>query len=138
VSPRSAAEYGVATNGAALHEAPASVDVAAGHIPLDRVLAELGTGVYASNLWYLNFSDRNACRATGMTRFATFWVERGVIQAPLEVMRFDETIYRLLGERLVGLTAERELILDPGSYGQRSTDSARLPGVLVDDLTLTL
>jgi hypothetical protein len=64
-----------------------------------------------------------------MTRFATFWVQHGVIQAPVEVMRFDETIYRLLGDNLVGLTAEREMILDPGSYFQRSTDSARLPGV---------
>ena len=39
---------------------------------------------------------------------------------------------------IVGLTAEREMILDPGTYFQRSTDSARLPGVLVDDFTLTL
>jgi predicted Zn-dependent protease len=91
-----------------------------------------------SNLWYLNFSDRTACRATGMTRFATFWVEHGVIQSPVEVMRFDETIYRMLGENLVGMTAERELILDPGTYFQRSTDSARLPGALVEDFSLTL
>jgi hypothetical protein len=33
------------------------------------------------------------------------------------------------GISLAGLTAEREMILDPGSYFQRSTDSARLPGV---------
>ena len=138
VSPRSAAEYGVETNGASAGEAPASIEVGGGSIPTDRVLGELGTGLYVSNLWYLNFSDRSACRATGMTRFATFWVEHGQIQAPVEVMRFDETIYRMLGENLAGLTAERELILDPGSYFQRSTDSARLPGVLVDDFTLTL
>ena len=102
------------------------------------VLAALGTGIYVGNLWYLNFSDRTACRMTGMTRFGTFWVEGGVIQAPLDVMRFDETVYRLLGENLIALTAEREFILDPGSYFHRSTDSARLPGVLVDDFTLTL
>ncbi len=53
-------------------------------------------------------------------------------------MRFDETVYRMLGENLVGLTAEREMILDPSTYSQRSTDSARLPGALVDDFTLTL
>jgi predicted Zn-dependent protease len=138
VSPRSAAEYGIATNGAGSNEAPASIDFAGGSIAADAVLRELHTGLYVSNLWYLNFSDRSACRATGMTRFATFWVEQGVIQAPVEVMRFDETIYRMLGENLAGLTAERELILDPGSYFQRSTDSARLPGVLVDDFSLTL
>jgi predicted Zn-dependent protease len=138
ISPRSAAEYGVVTNGASSAEAPSAVEINAGGLPSARVLAALGTGIYVSNLWYLNFSDRSACRATGMTRFATFWVESGVIQSPLAVMRFDETIYRMLGENLIGLTAERELILDPGSYFQRSTDSARLPGVLVDDFTLTL
>jgi predicted Zn-dependent protease len=138
VSPRSAAEYGVATNGASNSEAPASIAVGAGCIGADAVLRELHRGLYVSNLWYLNFSDRTACRTTGMTRFATFWVERGVIQAPVEVMRFDETIYRMLGDNLIGLTAERELILDPGSYFQRSTDSAHLPGALIDDFTLTL
>jgi predicted Zn-dependent protease len=138
VSPRSALEYGVETNGAGAGEAPSSLEMAAGALPSDRVLAELGTGIYVGNLWYLNFSDRAACRTTGMTRFGTFWVERGVIQAPLEVMRFDETVYRMLGENLIGITAEREFILDPGTYFRRSTDSARLPGVLVDDFTLTL
>jgi len=138
VSPRSAAEYGVTTNGASGNEAPASIELDPGHIPVDRALAELHTGLYVSNLWYLNFSDRSACRTTGMTRFATFWVENGRIHSPVEVMRFDETIYRMLGENLVGLTAERDFILDPGSYFQRSTDSARLPGALIDDFTLTL
>jgi predicted Zn-dependent protease len=138
VSPRSSLEYGVPTNGASPGEAPLSVDVAAGDLPTADVLRELGTGVYVGNLWYLNFSDRNACRTTGMTRFATFWVEGGEIQAPLNVMRFDETIYRLLGENLIGLTSERETILDSGTYGRRSTDSARLPGALVEDFTFTL
>ncbi|MEO8605592.1 MAG: metallopeptidase TldD-related protein [bacterium] len=138
VSPRSAVEYGVPTNGAAGGEAPASIDMAGGQLRLDRILAELGTGIYVSNLWYMNFSDRAACRTTGMTRFATFWVENGAIAAPLDVMRFDETVYRMLGDNLVGLTAERDFMLDAGTYFQRSTDSARLPGALIDDFTLTL
>lgn len=138
VSPRSAAEYGVPTNGAAANEAPGSIELAPGTLPQDQVLRELRTGLYIGNLWYLNFSDRTACRTTGMTRFATFWVEQGVIQHPVAVMRFDETIYRMLGDNLVALTAERDFILDPGSYFQRSTDSARLPGALVEDFTLTL
>ena len=73
-----------------------------------------------------------------MTRFATFLVEGGEIQAPLNVMRFDETIYRILGQNLVGLTAEREMILDPATYFARSTDSGRVPGALVEDFTFTL
>lgn len=138
VSPRSAREYGAATNGASDTEAPHSIDMGMGKIPSADVLRELGTGIYISNLWYLNFSDRSACRITGMTRFATLWVENGAIQAPVDPMRFDETIYNMLGENLIGLTAERETILDPSTYSQRSADSARLPGALVEDLIFTL
>ncbi|MGH8067091.1 MAG: TldD/PmbA family protein, partial [Candidatus Entotheonellia bacterium] len=80
----------------------------------------------------------SACRMTGMTRFATFWVEGGVIQAPLSVMRFDESIYRMFGDHLLGLTAERDFILDASTYHERSTGSSRLPGALVEDFTFTL
>ena len=73
-----------------------------------------------------------------MTRFATFWVDGGEIQAPLNVMRFDETVYRILGENLMSLTQEREFILDPGTYHGRSTSSGRVPGALVEDFAFTL
>ncbi|MEE2828956.1 MAG: metallopeptidase TldD-related protein [Myxococcota bacterium] len=138
VSPRSAKEYSVPTNGAGPHEMPDSLELAGGETEMDSVLSELDTGIWINNLWYLNYSDRPACRMTGMTRFATFWVEKGEIVAPLEVMRFDDTVYRLMGEGLVGLTRQQELVMDAGTYGGRSTSSTRLPGALVDDLVLTL
>ena len=138
VSPRSAREYGVATNGANSGETPESLDLAAGTLPEADVLAALHTGLYIGNLWYLNFSDRSACRLTGMTRFASFWVEDGRIRAPLNVMRFDDTAYRILGDNLEALTRERDLIPDSDTYGARSTLSTRTPGALVRDLALTL
>jgi predicted Zn-dependent protease len=138
ISPRSAREFGVETNGASASEAPESLEVAAGSLPTTSVLSELHTGLWIGNVWYLNWSDRSACRTTGMTRFATFWVEDGRIQAPVNVMRFDETTYRVLGDKLVDLTAERDWILDADTYSARSTRSAQLPGALVDDFTLTL
>jgi len=138
VSPRASAEYGVATNGANESEQPQSLDMAGGALPRAEILRELGTGVYLSNLWYLNYSDRNNGRLTGLTRFASMWVEGGEIVAPLNVMRFDDTIYRMLGSELLGLTSEREMILDTGTYGRRSVDSMRLPGALVGDFRLTL
>jgi predicted Zn-dependent protease len=137
-SPRSAREYGVPANGASEGESPVSLDMAAGTLARADVLRELGTGLYINNLWYLNYSDRPACRITGMTRFATFWVEGGRIVAPVQVMRFDETIYRVLGDNLVGLTRERDFMLDPMTYGGRSTGSYRVPGALVDGFTITL
>ena len=138
VSPRSAKEYSAPTNAAAAHEMPESLDMAAGDIPADEVLKRLDTGVYVNTLWYLNFSDRPACRITGLTRFATFWVAGGEIVAPLNVMRFDDTVYRLLGEKLVGLTDRRDFIVSTSTYGGRSTESVRLPGALVEDFALTL
>lgn len=138
VSPRSAAEFGVAPNGADGSESPAALDMAAGTLPSADALRTLGTGVYIGNLWYLNYSDRNACRLTGMTRFATFWVENGEIAAPLNVMRFDDTVYRMLGDNLVGLTAERDLLMSTDTYEARSTRSMRLPGAIIDDFRMTL
>ncbi len=137
-SPRSAKEYGVPTNGASNWEMPESIDMAPGQTPQADVLKTLDTGLYINNVWYLNYSDRPNCRMTGMTRFATFWVENGQIAAPVNVMRFDETIYRLLGEHLIDLTRERDFILDPETYDGRSTASGRLPGALVDSIRFTL
>jgi predicted Zn-dependent protease len=138
ISPRSAREFGIATNGANGGESPESIDMAAGSLANADVLKSLGTGIMIGNLWYLNYSDRTSCRMTGMTRFATFWVENGEIVAPLNVMRFDDSAYRVLGENLLGLTQERDWILDSSSYSERSTGSARLPGALVKDFSLTL
>jgi predicted Zn-dependent protease len=137
-SPRSAAEFNVAPNGADGGEYPVALDMAAGDLAEADVLRTLGTGIYVGNLWYLNYSDRNACRLTGMTRFATFWVENGEIAAPLNVMRFDDTIYNMLGGNLVGLTAQRDLRISTSTYEARSTASMRLPGAVIADLAMTL
>jgi len=138
VSPRSAKEYGLETNGAGGSEGASSLDLQEGSLDKANVLKELDAGLYLSNLWYLNFSDRPAGRITGMTRFATLWVEGGKIAAPVGPMRFDDSIYRLLGESLVDLTRERELLPDPSTYGERSTASERLPGILLKSLRFTM
>jgi predicted Zn-dependent protease len=138
VSPRSAKEYGMPTNGAGPAESPESLEIASGGLDRPAVLRELDTGLYVGNLWYLNFSDRAAGRITGMTRFGTFWVERGRIVAPANVLRFDDTIYRMLGEKLVDLTRTQDMLLSTWTYGERSTGSSRLPGALIDAMRFTL
>jgi predicted Zn-dependent protease len=138
VSPRSAKEFNVDTNGASSNEATESFEMRPGSIDRRDILKILDTGVYMNNAWYLNFSDRNNCRVTGMTRFACFWVENGEIIAPLNVMRFDESILRMLGENLVGLTKDRDFLISASTYYQRGTRSVHLPGVMMDDFTFTL
>jgi predicted Zn-dependent protease len=138
VSARTAKEYNVAANGANEQESMQSGDLDGGSLAMSESLAALDRGILVANLWYLNFSDRSACRITGMTRFATFWVERGRIVAPLPVMRFDDSIYLMLGNSLEALTREREWIQSASTYGQRSVESSRVPGALLSSLTLTL
>jgi predicted Zn-dependent protease len=138
VSARTAKEYGLEANGASEEESMQSVDLDGGTLPMPEALAALDRGILVSNLWYLNFSDRSSCRITGMTRFATFWVEGGRIVAPLAVMRFDDSLYRILGTELQALTREREWVQSRSTYGQRSVESSRVPGALLTSLTLTL
>ena len=136
VDSRSGKEYGATVNAGS--EYPESIALDAGEIPRSEVIDRLGTGLYIGNLWYLNYSDRNDCRITGMTRFGTFRVENGEPVAPIRVMRFDDSIYHLLGDRLEGLTLERELLVSTETYEGRSTASSLLPGILVGGLDLAL
>jgi predicted Zn-dependent protease len=137
-SPRSAREYGVATNGANSEEVPESLDLAPGELPRAEALQALDRGIYVGNLWYLNFSDRSACRMTGMTRFASFCVEGGELRARLDVLRSHDTASRILRSEREALTRERDLVLQGSTYGARNTASMRLPGALVRDFTLVL
>jgi predicted Zn-dependent protease len=138
VSPRSAREYKIAANGANSAESPDSLAMAGGTLAQSDVLAALDTGVYISDLHYLNYSDRQACRMTGMTRFACFWVERGRIAAPIGVMRWDDSLLRMFGENLVALTHGAELVADAGTYGERALRSVTAPGALVKNFRFTL
>ncbi|TBW33101.1 TldD/PmbA family protein [Azotobacter chroococcum] len=138
VGSRSAAEYGLTANGAGAHEHPLSPVMAGGDLDEGDILSRLDTGLYIGNLWYLNFSDRPAGRLTGMTRFATFWVENGQLNAPVNTMRFDDSVFSFLGPHLEALTHEPEMILPAGTYGARQSGSRTLPGALLGRFTLTL
>jgi predicted Zn-dependent protease len=98
----------------------------------------LGTGLYVSDLWYLNYSDRQACRMTGMTRYACFWVEEGRLATPINVMRFDDDMLRMFGEGLVGLTDAAEFTPSSDTYRARQLTSITTPAALVDGFRLTL
>ena len=138
VSPRTAREFALSANGANPWEAPEALSMRGGTLAADDALRALDTGLAVGNLWYLNYSDRPACRMTGMTRFATFWVENGKIVAPVDVLRFDDTLYRMFGDNLEALTAERELLLESNTYGSRLLTSFMLPGALLSEMSFTL
>jgi predicted Zn-dependent protease len=138
VSSRSAKEYQRPANGANASESLRSPEVDPGTLDQSQILAELGTGLYLSNLHYLNWSDRPTGRITGMTRYACFWVEGGEIVAPIENLRFDESLYRCWGDNLLALTNFQEFIPEVGTYDNRDLGGTWTPGMLINDFTYTL
>jgi predicted Zn-dependent protease len=138
VSSKTAKEYGLEPNGANQEEVLRSPELLPGTLQRDRILAELGTGLYVSNLHYLNWSDRPNGRITGMTRYACFWVEDGEIVAPIENLRFDDSLYQFWGENLVELTDFQAFIPDVGTYDHRNLGGVLVPGMIVDNFTYTL
>lgn len=138
VSPRTAREFGLQSNAAGEDETPESLRVSPGALRACDALARLDRGVAVSNLWYLNWSDRAAGRMTGMTRFASLWVEDGEAVAPIEAMRFDDSAFGILGDALeeLGETPERMPATD--TYDGRSTGGIEAPAALVGALRFAL
>ena len=101
-------------------------------------MSKIDKGVYLSNLHYLNWSDRLGGRITGMTRYACFYVENGKIVAPIDNMRFDDTIYNMFGNELNAVTDFDQLIPDVGTYDGRNLGGNHCPGILLDNFSLTL
>ncbi|MDM9379223.1 TldD/PmbA family protein [Chlorogloeopsis sp. ULAP01] len=138
INSRTAKEYQKTANGANTAESLRAPELSPGNLAFDRILPSLDTGLYVSNLHYLNWSDRPTGRITGMTRYACFWVEGGEIIAPIENLRFDESLYRFWGENLVDLTDFQEFISEVGTYEGRQLGGSIVPGMLVEDFTYTL
>lgn len=138
VNGRTAQEYGLASNGADESEDLRAAEVDPGQLAQADVLGALDTGLYLSNLHYLNWSDRPTGRITGMTRYACFWVEQGEIVAPIENLRFDDSFFNYWGENLIALSAEQELVPAVDTYDCRDLGGTWTPGALVEDLCYTL
>jgi predicted Zn-dependent protease len=138
VNARSAREYGVPSTGANVLESMQAPSLEPGSLPSAQALSALGEGLYISNLHYLNWSQRRAARVTGMTRHACFWVEGGKKVAPIEDMRWDDSIFRILGSELQALTAQAELVAEPKSYLQRELGRTLAPGALIRNFSFTI
>ena len=67
ISTRTANEYNLSTNFASQGEYLRSPVMKEGLVEEQDILKELNTGVYLSNLHYLNWSDQLGGRVTGMT-----------------------------------------------------------------------
>lgn len=137
-STKTSREFGQESNFANSSESPRSPVILTGSLKREDILKELNTGIYISNLHYLNWSDVNKGRITGMTRFACFYVENGEIVAPIKDLRFDETFYNFWGNNLLAVTDFAQTELTTSTYSERSLGGNRCPGLLIKDFNFTL
>ncbi len=137
-STRTAKEHDLTSNYAEESEGMRSAHLMPGTLDKEGILSALDTGLYVSNLHYLNWSDLNTGRLTSMTRYACFWVEKGQIKAPIQDLRFDESFYHFLGDGLVELTNFVEKIPDTSTYDKRAVGGVCVPGMLVNGFNYTL
>ncbi len=135
---RTARKYGLQSNAANNEESLRSPEIRPGTVDRSDILSTLQNGLYINNLHYLNWSDLMGGRITGMTRYACFLVENGSIVAPIENMRFDDTLYHFFGDKLSALTSFQDVIPETHTYFRRELGASLVPGIFVDDFTFNL
>lgn len=142
INTATAKEYNLISNNADSglwnNETLRSTDVKGGSLNEKDILSQLGTGLYLTNLHYINWSDPQAARITGMTRFACFWVENGEIIGPIQDLRFDDTLYNLFGSELIDLTQKQSTFISTSTYQKRTLGGMRVPGLLLKKMHFTL
>lgn len=137
-SSATAQEFGLESNNADVRESPRSLELRSGALNADHALQKLNTGIYISNLHYINYSDIQSARITGMTRFACFWVENGEIIGPIQDLRFDESLYNIFGTQLVELTEQSSIFVSTDTYQKRGLGAMKAPGALIENFNFTL
>jgi predicted Zn-dependent protease len=138
ISTRTAKEYDKTSNFAGDGEYMRACEMKPGTLASNDVLQEIGTGIFLGNLHYLNWSDNIGGRITGMTRYACFWVENGEIVAPIENMRFDDSLYNIFGGNLEAVGDSLDFHPDIETYGGRELGGVHCPGILLTSFELTL
>ena len=142
INSATAKEYNLVSNNADAGlwttEVMRSIEIRAGALEETEILKKLGTGLYLTNLHYINWSDPQAARLTGMTRFACFWVENGEIAGPIQDLRFDDSLYNIFGAELESLTKDRSRFANTLTYQKRRLGGMMVPGALLNKMNFTL
>jgi PmbA protein len=93
--------------------AAANIVMAAGSLSEAELIAGVERGVYVQRFWYTRLVDRVAGTITGVTRDACFLIEDGKLAAPLEGMRFTQSVIDCLaGVRAVGRDVRSQPVMN--------------------------
>lgn len=91
----------------------ANIVMAGGPHSEDELIAQVERGVYLQRFWYTRLVDRVAGTITGVTRDACFLIEDGRLTAPLDGMRFTESVLTVLaGVQAVGAEVKSQPVMN--------------------------
>ena len=101
-----------------------------------ELVAQVERGLLITRFHYVNEVDPAKTLLTGMTRDGTFLIENGHVTAPVQDLRWVESIKGVLARtRAVGDTMR--LISEGPGYGIRFLMGSLVPALLVDDFEIT-
>jgi predicted Zn-dependent protease len=108
-------------------ESVSNIVIAGGAESREALLAQLGTGILVTRLWYIREVDPFRKVMTGMTRDGTFLVEDGQIVCGLHNFRFNESVIDVL-QRVEAMSAAER------ASGEEAFDMV-VPAMLVTDFS---
>ena len=65
-------------------------------------------------------------------------VEKGEIVGPIQDLRFDDTLYNIWGDQLLGLTKSQQIFTNTSTYNKREKGGMKVPGALLREFNFTL
>ncbi len=77
---------------------PMNQYVEPGEATVEDMIEETERGVYITRLHYVNPIRRDKAVISGLTRDACWYIEDGEVKHPIKVMRFTDSVLRVLGE----------------------------------------
>ncbi len=132
ISPRTAREFNWETNGVNGPESPSSLEMKPGSLDPQTACEAIGDGLWLSHVHYCNMAAREGARVTGVTRWVALRVRDGKAVAPVGTVRIDDSVIRLLGEGLLEVGNEVEILPGNHTYGCRHPRGSAMPGILVE------
>ena len=76
---------------------PTNMVMGPGDASVDEMIADTKRGIYITRLHYVNPIRRDKAVISGLTRDACWLIENGEIKHPIKVMRFTDSVLRVMG-----------------------------------------
>lgn len=117
---RSAAVAGVESTGSSVGSDafggyPGDLFLGEGSSSREELIAGVDRGLLVSDFWYNRILDPKTQVVTGLTRNGLFLIENGAVVAPVQNLRFTQSVVAGLGpNRVLGLGNDGELVSNEG------------------------